>query len=59
MKKKYEKPEIVMMEMSESMMISTSTYLDGNSQGDFREDFQRRRRDTWGSLWEEKKLENT
>ena len=48
-----------MMEMSESMMISTSTYLDGNSQGDFREDFQRRRRDTWGSLWEDNKLENT
>lgn len=51
MKEKYEKPEIVVIEIGVYSMLSTSYYIDNNSQGDFREDFSKKRRGTWGNLW--------
>lgn len=51
MKKKYKKPKIVVIEMEVHTVFATSCYIDDNSQGDFREDFNKKRRGTWGNLW--------
>jgi hypothetical protein len=53
MRKPYEKPEIVVVEMDTCYMSSSSFVMDSDSKGDFDEDFVRdyRRRGTWGNLW--------
>lgn len=51
MKEIYVKPEVVVIEIAVSSMLSTSLYIDDKSQGDFKEDFSKRRRGTWGNLW--------
>ena len=53
MKKKYKKPKIVVIEMEVHTVFATSCYIDDNSQGDFREDFNKKHRGTWGNLWSE------
>lgn len=54
MRKTYEKPEISVVEVTICSVLSTSFNIDSNSRGDFREDFARKHRGTWGDLWEEK-----
>ena len=53
MKKIYEKPKMEVIEIDICTMFATSCYIDENSPGDFKEDFNnKRRRGTWGNLWE-------
>lgn len=50
MKKCYERPKINEVEIICSM-LSTSLTINTGSQGDFKEDFARESRGTWGDLW--------
>ena len=51
MRKTYEKPEINVIEIAACSMLSTSFNIESHSQGDFKEDFARKHRGTWGDLW--------
>ena len=53
MKEHYVKPMINVVEIDVCFMQSTSWLIDSDSQGNFREDFvrKRRRRGVWGDLW--------
>ncbi len=57
MKKQYEKPEVIEVETITCSMLATSFHIDKESQGDFDEDFARKRRGTWGSFWKNTDLE--
>lgn len=52
MRKRYERPKINEVEII-CAMLSTSLTINTGSQGDFKEDFVRESRGTWGNLWNE------
>ena len=53
MRKPYERPETVVIEIAPCYIFASSFVIDPNSKGDFNEDFVRERHDrgTWGNLW--------
>lgn len=53
MKKKYENPEMNVLDMIPCSLLSTSGFdIDSSSKGDFEEDFAKGRRGVWGNLWD-------
>lgn len=58
MKKQYIRPEMMIIEVDCCTMLSTSVVVDTQSQGDFKADFVRGKRGTWGNLWEENNESN-
>ena len=58
MRKPYVKPMIDVIEIDCCMMLSASVVFDTQSQGDFKADFVRGKRGTWGNLWEENNESN-
>lgn len=58
MKKQYIRPEMMIIEVDCYTMLSTSVVVDTQSQGDFKADFVRGKRGTWGNLWEENNESN-
>lgn len=53
MKKKYESPQITVMDMIPYTFLSTSGFdIESDSQGDFEEDFAKGYRGVWGNLWD-------
>ena len=52
-KKEYKSPKISVINIDASYMLASSFRIDNTSQGDFKEDFVRGHRGTWGNLWSE------
>lgn len=52
MKSQYKKPLMNVIEITSCMLFATSTLdINSYSQGEFKEDFAKSRRGTWGDLW--------
>ena len=56
-KKQYEPPKMSVIEIEVCHILATSFNIDKGSQGDFKEDFVRGHRVTWGNLWNRKDRE--
>lgn len=53
-KEEYIKPEITVIEFSyECTILATSVNIDSKVQGDYNEDFAKKRHRIWGDLWQE------
>lgn len=59
MKKQYVQPKICEVDVAPCSFLASSFIVNTDSQGDFKEDFVRGHRATWGDLWDiEKEQEN-
>lgn len=59
MKKQYIRPEMMIIEIAPCCMLSTSVDIYTESQGDFKKDFVRGHRGTWGNLWDKMNEKDT